>query len=84
MKKRNVFFVIPLFCFASVFGCSVNPSEINPDFARNFARNITYAQDPRTDLCFAFVASRKTGDTDQNGLGMSVVPCERVNHLLVK
>ncbi|MFP4314027.1 MAG: hypothetical protein ACLFR0_06850 [Alphaproteobacteria bacterium] len=51
--------------------CGVNTSgniDIDPT-------DIQYTQDPRTELCFAFVASRKTATVDTTGLGMANVPC---------
>lgn len=51
--------------------CGVNTSgniDIDPS-------DIQYKQDPRTELCFAFVASRRTMSVDTTGLGMTHVPC---------
>lgn len=56
---------------AVLAGCEVNnSSNINFD-----PRNISYTQDSRTGLCFAYTASRKTGDWNATGLGMTRVEC---------
>ena len=69
----------------SIFsGCSVNPSGLSDKYAKDFVSKIKYVKDKRTDVCFAMVASRKTADTDQTGIGISEVPCEKVKHLLVE
>lgn len=52
-------------------GCGVNTSG-NIDFN---ASHIKYTQDPRTELCYAYVASRKTAKVDTSGLGLTNVPC---------
>ena len=69
---------------AMIVGCSINPSKFSEDQAQDLVDNLTYAKDSRTGLCFAMVASRKTGDTDQTGLGITHVPCEDVAEQLVK
>jgi len=61
-----------------VSSCSVNTSG-NIDVDTN---DIKYFKDERTGLCFGIVASRKSFDTDATGLGVTCVPCEKVeNHL---
>lgn len=60
-------------------GCGVNTSgniNFNP-------KSIQYAQDDRTGLCFAIVASRKTGSLGTSGLGLTEVPCtdEVLSHI---
>ena len=67
-----------------VAGCSVNPSELDDKYAQGFANKMKYAKDNKTGLCFAMVASRKTGYFNSTGLGVTMVPCEAVEHLLVK
>lgn len=56
--------------------------KLNADFgneeAREFVNKVTYVRDARTDLCFAIVASRKTGSFSPTGLGITEVPCENV------
>ncbi len=56
-------------------GCGVEPSKISDKQATKMAKNITYFKDKRTGLCFGSVASRKTGDTSQSGLGLTRIPC---------
>lgn len=79
---KNFFFAI---AFASLLSsCAVNPSEVSPSYAKNFIGNATYVKDARTGMCFAIVATRMTGATDQNGVSFTWVPCEQVEHMLVK
>jgi hypothetical protein len=66
----------------AIVGCDVNPSKITAKHASDLAEKITYTKDTRTGLCFGVIASRKTGDTDQTGMGMTTVPCEKVEHLI--
>jgi len=63
-------------------GCDINPSEFGKDEEKKFAQVISYTKDDRTGLCFAIVASRRTGSPDQTGMGMSEVPCDKVEHLI--
>ncbi len=67
-----------------LLGCDINPSEFGGAEARGFANKITYVQDSRTGLCFALVASRKTANFDQSGMGISEVPCAAVEKVLSK
>lgn len=52
-------------------GCGVNTSS-NIDFDGD---DIGYAQDQRTGLCYAYTASRMSGNVDTSGLGLTEVPC---------
>ncbi len=58
--------------------CSVHTTD-NIDID---AEDIQYDKDERTGLCFGFVASRKSFDTDATGLGLTCVPCDSVKHLI--
>ena len=50
-----------------------------------YANEIKYVKDYRTNLCFAFLASRKAGHFNMSGMGMANVPCnDKVEKLLVK
>ena len=75
-------YLVILLMVLGLLGCDINASEFGNEEARGFASKITYVQDTRTGLCFALVASRKTGDTNQSGMGMSEVSCEKVKNLL--
>jgi hypothetical protein len=37
--------------------------------------HLTYFKDSRTNLCYAAVASRTSGDIHQNGMTITYVPC---------
>ena len=58
--------------------CSVNTSSnIEIDGA-----DIQYVKDPRSGLCFAFIASRKAGSASPTGLGFTECDCAKVEHLI--
>ena len=65
-----------------IAGCDVNPSKITKKYADDMASKITYTMDVRTGLCFAVIATRKTGSTDQTGMGLTQVPCKDIAHLI--
>jgi len=79
---KKILIVLGLVCSLLIVGCSVNPSGISDDYAKEFARKITYMRDDRTGLCFGVVATRKTGSVSSTGIGVTCVPCETVEHLL--
>lgn len=68
----------------AVLSCSVNPSELPKGYAKSYAQKMQFTKIKvgQNDVCFGFVATRKTGDTDQNGLGAVWVPCELVEAAL--
>ena len=66
-----------------ISGCSVEPSKVTDSNAEDMGSKITYFRDSRTGICFATVASRKTMDTDQSGLGLTQVDCGACASLLV-
>ena len=78
MKK----FIILVMAMGFIAGCEVNPSKFGNEEAKEFASKITYVKDTRTNLCFALVASRKTADFNQTGMGISAVSCDAVAELL--
>lgn len=67
-----------------IVGCDVNPSKMSQGYADDMASKITYTSDGRTGLCFAIVASRKTGDAAQTGRGLTEVPCGKVQEFIKK
>lgn len=79
--KLTTFFSLVLAVFF-LGGCDVNPSEFGEDEAKAFVSKVAYTKDKRTGLCFALIASRKTMSANQSGMGMSVVPCDKVELLL--
>jgi starvation-inducible outer membrane lipoprotein len=83
MKRKIICLVLGLALMLSA--CSINPSEFSDGTAKDLVAALKYAKDKRTGLCFAMVASRKTGNTDQTGLGFTNVPCTpEVERILVK
>ena len=71
--KSKTFFVF-LFSVLLV-GCTQTASTMTPASVSEMAQNLTYAKDPRTNLCFAAVASRHVTDVQQNGFTITYVPC---------
>jgi len=80
---KNLICLIVLSCMFLAVGCDVNPSKVGDEQAVEFIEKITYVQDTETGLCFAIIATRKTGSTDQSGIGITQVPCDQVEELLV-
>lgn len=78
------FFIVSIIAASLFAGCAVNPSEVSPSYAKEFVSKATYVKDSRTGLCYAIVATRKSRDTDQNGVSFTWVPCEQVASVLVK
>lgn len=68
--------------FFLLVSCSVRPSKINNKKA--FSKRITYFKDERTGLCFGAVATMKKTSFNQNGIGLTCVPCERIPEELFK
>ena len=77
-------YIILIIMAVALLGCEVNPSKVGAGEARIFAEKLTYVKDVRTQLCFAIVATRPTGNTDQSGMGITEVPCFNVEHLIGK
>lgn len=74
--ERRALTISGLLCAVLLIGgCSVRPSEVSDALVRNFSSNVRYAQDDRTGLCFALIATKKQLQLTQNGLGMTNVPC---------
>ena len=77
---NKIILVVTLF----VIGCSVNPSKLSDKYADELVNKITYAKDHRTGLCYGVIASRKTGDTNSSGIGITLVPCDDVDQWMKK
>ncbi len=85
MIKRIVILVVALVALIGIgTGCSVNPSGLSDSYAQQFVNKLKYVKDTRTGLCYAVVAARTTAETDSSGIGITEVPCEACEHLLVK
>jgi len=75
-------YIMMILLAVALTGCDINPSKFGSGEAKAFVEKITYVKDPDTGICFALVASRKTGNTSQSGMGITSVPCEAVaDHL---
>jgi hypothetical protein len=74
MKKIGFILVVVI----ALTSCSVNTSD-NVDFD---GTDVVYFKDKRTGLCFGAVASRNTGSVSTTGLGLTCVPCEKVEKLI--
>lgn len=75
MKKVIILIGIAMLTLTS---CSVNSSD-NIDID---GTDMTYFKDSRTGLCFGAVASRRTMSASTTGLGVTCVPCDKVEHLI--
>jgi len=65
-------------CAVLFAGCAVNTSS-NVDFDGD---DIKYVKDNRTGLCYGVTASRKSFTASTTGLGLTCVPCDKVEHLI--
>ena len=82
--KRVLFVLLIMFAAMCFISCSVNPWEMDDEYAVKFVQKTKYIKDHRTNLCFVIIGARKTGTTDSSGIGYSHVPCtEKVEMLLV-
>ena len=69
MKK-----VLLILAVAVYTSCSVSTSgNVDVD-----ASDIKYVKDSRTGLCYGVVASRKAMTASTTGLGVTCVPCDKV------
>ena len=76
--KKVIIVIIALITVFAFSACEVNTSG-NIDFNGS---DIKYVKDSRTNLCYAVTASRKSFSTDATGLGLTLVPCKKVQHLI--
>lgn len=85
MKKLILLSALTLIigCFG-LTSCSVNPSQVSDGYAKDFVKKVKYIKDENTGLCYAIVATRETGSTDQNGISWTWVPCDSVQKVLIK
>jgi len=56
-----------------LMGCTVNPSKLSNDYVQKFADKVRCATGYKGG-CWCFIASRKTGNTDSTGIGMTLAP----------
>jgi hypothetical protein len=82
-EMKRLFLLVLLVSMFFVLGCSVEPSKVKDGHAKKMAQKITYFKDHRTGLCYGVIATRKTMRTSQSGMGMTTVPCEQVEKVLV-
>ncbi len=82
MKRLLIILSIILLC-----GCSAHPSKMSKRGSKKTVQKISYSYDERTGLCFAVVSSRNYWagmiPMQQQGLGLTVVPCEACKKYLV-
>ncbi len=53
--------------------------------ANKFSSNIKYIQDKRKRICFALISSNWiNANLSSTGIGMTKIPCEQVESLLIK
>lgn len=78
MKKTLVGAI--LICSIFIFGCDIKGSKMDPELAKDCVEKITYVYDARVNICYAIVATRTTGSTYQGGIGLTIVPYEKVKN----
>lgn len=79
---KNLFFAAVLAGLLS--SCAVNPSEVTPRYANEFIGKAIYVKDARTGFCFAIIGTRKSFETNENGVSFTWVPCKEAEPFLVK
>lgn len=84
MAKRFLFVLIAIGMVLLMAGCDVNPSKVSQKYANEMGQKLTYTHDARTGLCYAMIATRKTGNGSQSGMGMTQVPCSKKVIALIK
>lgn len=83
MRKHS--FISAIYLALSLFfaGCSVNPSKVDAEYAKDFIDKATFVKS-KTGMCFAIIATRMTASTEQNGVSFTWVPCEMAAAYLEK
>jgi starvation-inducible outer membrane lipoprotein len=73
-------------CLLFVSGCSSKPEEMDSKQVKKISDNMSYFQDEnaKPPICFGVVSTKKYIGGDQQGIGLTVVPCKNVQHLLIK
>lgn len=64
-------------------GCSPRVAAPSESDAKGVIRNSTYVRDERSGLCYNVLFSRNVGQVNASGTSHTVVPCEKVQNLLV-
>jgi len=76
-KNMHVSTVILIAAISIVItGCSFNPSKTSQKSANKLVSMLTYAQDQRTNLCYAMIEGSESGNPDNTSLSITWVPCE--------
>ena len=57
-------------------GCGVKVSQPSQSTAREAVNNLVYAQDLRTDQCYAVVSSASAGHLSDQSMTITWVPCD--------
>lgn len=73
--KKIVFFVIVSIGLVS---CSPRISEVDSSDAQEAVAKMTYAQDPRTGICYSVLRSGKIDSFTDATISHTAVPCEKV------
>jgi hypothetical protein len=73
-------FVVSMVIFLSA--CSPNSIEVNKGTAKAIVSEIVYAQDPRTQICYAVAGYNRIGEP-QADISIAVVDCDKVKNLLI-
>ena len=82
MKFQKMILTL-MMCVMFLAGCSAKPREVDDERAKQIAKQIKYLKDHRVGLCYGVIAVSVNGIDQDGGLGMTEVPCDKVNNLLV-
>ncbi|MEK7510938.1 MAG: hypothetical protein AAB582_01750 [Patescibacteria group bacterium] len=63
-------------------GCSPKVAAPSESDARAVIQKTTYAKDDRSGLCFSVLFSRNVGQINASSTSHTLVPCEKVEHLI--
>ncbi|HWP61294.1 MAG TPA: hypothetical protein VN495_01695 [Candidatus Paceibacterota bacterium] len=70
-------FLIPFFALLLLTGCGPSVSKPSKSTAREVVNKMTYAQDSKTGLCYAVLASKSAWNFNDSSLTITWVPCEQ-------
>jgi hypothetical protein len=79
MHKVFLILCLGIFLLAS---CSVEPSKVSSSDAKEMGKKMTFFKDEQSGLCFGVIATRKSFQGRQSGLGLTEVPCEKVERFI--
>jgi hypothetical protein len=70
-----VYLLTLILALSTLTGCGQNASSLSNGDLKDIVTTLNYGKDPRTNLCYAAVASRTSFKWKQNGFTITYVPC---------